>query len=403
MEVVNAFKKVKENKGGAGVDNVNLRDFEENLKNNLYKLWNRMSSGSYFPMHVKEVVIPKKDGTDRKLGIPTVMDRVAQMVVVEKLQPSLEKIFHKDSYGYRKGKKAHDALEKARKLCWRYDWVIDLDIKGFFDNLDHDLIMKVVGIHTKCKWILMYIERWLKVSTQKQDGSLVERNTGTPQGGVISPLLANLFLHHAFDQWMRNKFPAIEFERYADDIIVHCSSLKQAEFILSGIESRMEKCKLSLHPKKTKIVYCKDDKRVDEYPNINFTFLGFTFQNRKTRTKSGKYFYNFSPAVSKDALKEMHGKIRDLKFHKLVTLDISGIAKMLNPKLRGWINYYGKFRKSALGLFFHRINHRLLKWAQWKYKRLRNRKRMATAWLRNVHRSHPRLFAHWSIGFIPKT
>ena len=279
-QVLNAYSKVRENKGGAGVDNVSLKDFEKDLKDNLYKLWNRMSSGSYFPKSVKEVEIPKKDGSVRKLGIPTVADRIAQMVVVEMLQPNLEKVFHKDSYGFRKEKRAHDALEKARKLCWRYDWVIDLDIKGFFDNLEHELIMKVVKIHTDKKWVLLYIERWLKSRIQKKDGKLVERSKGTPQGGVISPLLSNMFLHHAFDIWISREFPTVEFERYADDIIVHCKTLEQAEFILSCISKRIERCKLTLHPKKTKIVYCKDGKRNKKFPHTKFTFLGYTFQNR---------------------------------------------------------------------------------------------------------------------------
>jgi len=401
-QVLNAYRKVKGNKGGAGVDNVSLKDFEKDLKNNLYKLWNRMSSGSYFPKSVKGVEIPKKDGTVRKLGIPTVSDRIAQMVVVEMLQPNLEKVFHKDSYGFRKEKRAHDALDKARKLCWRYDWVIDLDIKGFFDNLEHELIMKVIKIHTDKKWVLMYIERWLKSRIQKKDGKLIERSKGTPQGGVISPLLANMFLHHAFDMWISREFPGVEFERYADDIIVHCKTLEQAEFILSCLRKRTERCKLTLHPKKTKIVYCKDGKRDKKYPHTKFTFLGYTFQNRKTRTRAGKYFYNFSPAVSKDALKKMYSKIRELELHKKVMSDIFEIAKLLNPILRGWIYYYGKFRKSALALFFYRINLRLIKWAQWKYKRLRYRNRRSIAWIRNIHRNNPDLFAHWSIGYIPK-
>ena len=401
-QVLNAYSKVRENKGGAGVDNVSLQDFEKDLKDNLYKLWNRMSSGSYFPKSVKEVEIPKKDGSVRKLGIPTVSDRIAQMVVVEMLQPNLEKVFHKDSYGFRKGKRAHDALEKARKLCWRYNWVIDLDIKGFFDNLEHELMMKVVKIHTEEKWVQMYIERWLKSRIQKKDGKLVERSKGTPQGGVISPLLANMFLHHAFDIWISREFPTVEFERYADDIIVHCKTLEQAEFILSCISKRIERCKLTLHPKKTKIVYCKDGKRNKKFPHTKFTFLGYTFQNRKTRTKAGKYFFNFSPAVSKDALKKMYSKIRELKLHKKVRSDVFEIAKLLNPIFRGWINYYGKFRKSALALFFHRMNLRLIKWAQWKYKKLRYRKRRSIAWIRNIHSSNPDLFAHWSIGYIPK-
>lgn len=399
-EVLQAFKEVRKNKGSAGVDGMSIEKFGENLENNLYKLWNRMSSGSYFPKAVKEVEIPKRDGGIRKLGIPTVADRVAQMVVANRLQPKLEKIFHNDSYGYRIKKSAHDALEKARYFCSFTDWVVDLDIKGFFDNLDHELLMKVVRRHTEEKWILLYIERWLKMPAQNAIGEVVQRDKGTPQGGVISPLLANMFLHYAFDMWMSKEFPKVSFERFADDIIVHCKTEKQANYILMRIKMRMQRCKLDLHPVKTKIVYCKDDRRTHDYLNTKFDFLGHTFRMRRTKTKEGKISLKFGLMVSKTSLKKMYEKIRELDFHRQVSVDIRQIATLINPILRGWINYYGKFTKWDLGYFFYRLNLRLIKWARNKYKRLRTCKRRAYAWLQKLQEESPDLFTHWRHGFI---
>lgn len=402
QQVFAAYKKVKSNKGSAGVDNESLVDFEMNFKNNLYKIWNRMSSGSYFPPAVLEVKIPKKDGKLRKLGIPTVGDRIAQMVVSDYLKPRLEVLFHPDSYGYRNEKSAHDALAKARRLCWEYDWVIDLDIQGFFDNLDHHLLMRAVRYHTRERWVQLYIERWLEAPVQTAEGEVISREKGTPQGGVISPLLANLFLHHAFDRWMSKELPELEFERYADDIIVHCKTLLQAEYVLSKIKVRLNECKLQLHPEKTKIVYCKDSTRRGSYQNVQFTFLGYTFRARRFRSSEGRTSNSFTPAVSKDSLKRMYCKLRELEIHRRTLTDIQEIAQLLNPLLRGWINYYGLFRKSALNYFLHRVNLRLLKWAGWKYKKLRNRKKRAIRWLQQVYDSDPNLFAHWSLGIKPK-
>ncbi|MCA1617697.1 MAG: group II intron reverse transcriptase/maturase, partial [Acidobacteria bacterium] len=234
-----AYLRVKANDGAAGIDDESVADFERDLKNNLYKIWNRMSSGTYFPPPVRTVSIPKSNGGERKLGIPTVGDRVAQMVVKLYLEPEVEPHFHPDSYGYRPAKSAVDAVETARKRCWRYDWCIDLDIKGFFDNLDHSLIMRAVKKHTNVAWVLLYIERWLKAPIQLEDGTLEERDRGTPQGSVVSPLLANTFMHHAFDEWMRGEFPHVPFERYADDVLVHCASEKQAKFVLAAIQKRL--------------------------------------------------------------------------------------------------------------------------------------------------------------------
>lgn len=401
QQVLKAYKKVKANKGSAGVDNESLEEYEGRLSDNLYKLWNRLASGSYFPPPVLEVEIPKKGNGVRKLGIPTVSDRIAQMVVKEYLEPQVELEFYRSSYGYRPQKSAHEAIEKARKLCWKNDWVIDLDIKGFFDNLDNRLLMKAVMKHSKEKWVLMYIERWLKAPVQKKNGELVERVKGTPQGGVISPLLANIFLHHAFDMWMAREFPTVEFERYADDIIVHCKSLRQAEYVLNRIDERLRKCKLELHPEKTKVVYCKDSNRRGNHCCTEFTFLGYTFRGRKTRSPKGRRFQSFSPAISKEALKKVVREIRRFKFQMWSSHGIEDIANELNPKLRGWINYYGKFRRSALRPCFHRLNVRLLKWVRFKYKKYRYKIKCAKFWLKNVFRSNPRLFAHWSCGVWP--
>jgi len=400
-QVWEAYKKVKANKGSAGVDRISLEEYETKLEDNLYKLWNRMAAGSYFPPPVLEVEIPKKDGRVRKLGIPTVGDRIAQMVVRDALDPQVEPRFHRNSYGYRPGRSAHDAIAKARQQCWRSDWVIDLDIKGFFDSLDHRLLMRAVEKYTGENWIVMYIARWLKAPIEKRNGESNERTRGTPQGGVISPLLANIFLHHAFDQWMKREFPAVEFERYADDIVIHCKSLSQATYVLDKIRERMEKCGLELNTEKTNIVYCKDSNRKAEYKFTEFTFLGYTFRARRTRSPKGRRFKSFSPAVSREALKKMVSELRRLRIHRRVELNIEEIADMLNPKLRGWIHYYGKFRRVCLKHFLHRLNVRLLKWIRNKFKALRYKVRAAILWLKNVYKNNPGLFAHWRFGVRP--
>jgi RNA-directed DNA polymerase len=290
-----AYQRVKANRGAAGVDDQSIEVFEKDLKNNLYKLWNRLSSGSYFPPPVKRVEIDKRGGGTRALGIPTVADRIAQAVVKAHLEPELEKQFHPDSYGYRPGKSALDAVEQARKRCWRKDWVLDLDIRAFFDTLSHDLLLRAVRKHTDCAWVRLYIERWLKAPVQREDGTLEAREKGTPQGSVVSPLLANLFLHYAFDRWMATHHPSLPFERYADDILCHCHSEAQARDLWRVLEQRFADCGLELHPEKTKIVYCKDDDRRGHSPNEKFDFLGYTFRPRRSKNRWGKYFVNFSP------------------------------------------------------------------------------------------------------------
>lgn len=396
--VVEAYQPVKANKGTCGVDEETIEEFEADLKNNLYRIWNRMSSGTYFPPPVRTVLIPKKDGGKRKLGIPTVADRIAQTVVKMTLESIVEPKFHPDSYGYRPKKSALDAVGVARKRCWRYDWVIDLDIEGFFDNLNHDLIMKAVRHHTDSKWILLYVERWLKAAVQQEDGTLVRRASGTPQGGVISPLLANLFMHHAFDDWMRRQHPQVPFERYADDALAHCVSLQEAERMLEAIRVRMQECGLKLQPKKTRIVYCKDADRPGSHTHEQFDFLGFTFRPRLSKNKWGKHFVNFSPAISNRAANEIRAEIRQWRIHSRSDKSLTDLARMFNAKVQGWVNYYGRYYKSAMYPFLRNIERFLIRWAMRKYKRLKRHKTRAVHWLGRVATREPNLFVHWRLG-----
>ena len=330
-----AFKRVKANQGAAGVDGQSIAEFEANLAGNLYKLWNRMSSGSYFPPPVRRVNIPKADGGTRPLGIPTVADRIAQEVARRYLEPILEPLFHVDSYGYRPGKSAIEAVRIARQRCWRYDWVLDLDVRSYFDSIDWELLLKAVRTHTNCPWVLLYIERWLKAPVQMEDGSVVSRTAGTPQGGVISPLLANLFLHYAFDMWMARTYPHIPFERYADDAICHCKSAEEAQALWRALADRFAVCKLSLHPEKTKIVYCKDVNRRGDYPNQSFDFLGFTFRARKTVWHGHLYAHGFRPAPSPKALKAISRAIRRWTLHHRSDKSLQDLAAIYNPYIRG--------------------------------------------------------------------
>src|SRR5215210_2028284 len=396
--VLQAYLQVKENRGSAGTDGLSLEVFDRDRKKHLYRLWNRMSSGSYLPSAVLLVEIPKKGGGKRPLGIPTITDGIAQTVVTMTLEPEMDKIFHDDSYGYRPGKSAIDAVGKARQRCWRYDWVIDLDIKGFFDNIPHDLLMKAVRKHTDCKWILLYIERWLKASVQQGDGTLRVRTKGTPQGAVISPLLANLFLHYCMDEWLMIKYPDCPFERYADDSVIHCRSKEQAEELKEALQERLKACGLEMHGDKTRIVYCKDADRKKSYSNVSFDFLGYTFRSRKSRNKQGKFFTGFLPAVSDRSGKTIREKIREWKLSGRSGSDINTLAAEINPMLRGWINYYGHYYKSKLQEVLGYLNLILKKWARQKYKKLHSHKTKASKWLVVLYERSPCLFAHWRIG-----
>ncbi len=397
-EVWEAYKRVKANQGAAGVDGQSIAEFEVDLKNNLFRIWNRMSSGSYFPPSVRRVDIPKGDGRMRPLGVPTVADRIAQTVVKRYLEPILEEHFHPDSYGYRPKKSAIEAIGVARRRCWWYNWVLDLDIKGFFDSIDHSLLMRAVRKHTDCKWVLLYIERWLKAPVQLEDGSLMNREKGTPQGGVISPLLANLFLHYAFDKWMQKNYPHIPFERYADDGICHCRSKAEAEGLRVAIGRRFAECVLELNLQKTRIVYCKDDERRGEYPERKFDFLGYTFRPRRSKDRWGRFFIGFNPAISNKAAKSIRNTMRQWRMHRRSDKSLDDLARLSNPVIRGWINYYGSFYKSALYPVFQTLNNILARWASRKYKRLRGRKRASHLWLQRISHRQPGLFAHWQLS-----
>ena len=401
--VVAAWKRVKANKGIAGVDDQSIEEFERNLKGNLYKIWNRMSSGTYFPPAVRSVEIPKNDGKGgtRRLGVPTVSDRISQMVAKLHLEPEVEPMFHEDSYGYRPGKSALDAVARARKRCWQYDWVVDLDISAFFDTLDHKLVLEVVKKHTQEKWILLYIERWLKAPIQMENGELKARDQGSPQGSVISPLLSNLFMHYAFDAWMQEIFPNVPFERYADDAAAHCKTRKQAEYVRDMIAERLKRWKLDLHPEKTQVVYCKDADRKLEHEHVQFTFLGYTFRPRLAKNRWGKHFVNFLPAVSKKAKKAISKEMRSWKIQRRSDKSLDDLARMFNPMVQGWINYYGRFYKSELYPVLRQLNRDLEFWARQKYKRLRIHGRRARAWLARIALREPSLFAHWRFGLRP--
>lgn len=393
--VLEAFKKVKANRGSAGIDNVTIEMFEKDLKDNLYKIWNRMSSGTYFPPAVREEEIPKADGKTRTLGIPTVSDRVAQMVVKMYLEPILDPCFHPDSYGYRPGKSAKQAIAITRKRCWKNDWVIDIDIKGFFDNMDHKLVMKAVEKHTDSPWIKLYVERWLKAPMQRRDGTLVQRQKGTPQGGVISPLLANLFMHYAFDEWMKRKHPGNPFARYADDVVVHCETQQQAESLLEEIRARLKQCLLELHPEKTKIIYCKDDNRGGTHEHEKFDYLGYTFRTRSALNRWGKLFMSFIPAVSNKASQKIRDAVREWNIHKHTDRTLNCLVRAYNPIIRGWLEYYGQFYSSEIMEVLRCIDEDLIKWAMRKYKKLRSRKK-ASEWLETVSKRDSRLFCHWT-------
>ncbi len=396
-EVWEAFKSVKANQGAAGVDGQSIQDFETQLAGNLYKLWNRMSSGSYMPPPVRRVEIPKANGGTRPLGIPTVADRVAQEVVRRYLEPFLEPVFHEDSYGYRPRRSAIDAVRTARQRCWRYDWVVDIDIKGFFDSIDHGLLLRAVRKHTKCTWVLLYIERWLKAPAMLEDGQLVPREEGTPQGGVISPLLANLFLHYAFDVWLGRVFRGVPFERYADDIICHCRSEREALALRRILDRRFTECGLVLHPEKTKVVYCKDTNRRGEHAIHQFDFLGYTFRPRRAKWRGELYGVSFVPAASPKALKAIRQAVRRWSLQTRSDKALGDLARMFNPYIRGWVNYYSHFYRSAMYPTLRRIDAFLIRWARRKFKRLRHQPKGAREWLTRVIRSSPHLFAHWPL------
>jgi RNA-directed DNA polymerase len=396
-----AWKRVAENGGAPGADGVTIEDFKADLGNNLYKVWNRMSSGTYFPPPVRAVEIPKSSGGTRILGVPAVGDRVAQTVAAMALEPRTESIFHEDSYGYRRNRGALDAVGTCRERCWKKSWVIDLDIRKFFDSVPWDLVVKAVEANVTHgqRWITLYVKRWLAAPIKMPDGKVAERDKGTPQGSAISPVLANLFMHYAFDKWLEREFPTVKFERYADDAVVHCATERQAREVLAALEGRMAEVGLELHPDKTKVVYCQDWKRRRrDCPETSFTFLGYTFRARKAGKADGSGSYTgFLPAVGKDALKRMSEEVRSWRIHLHDAKELEDIAAWVNPRVRGWIAYYGKFFRSALEPLLRRINSYLVRWARRKYKRLRSFKKVKK-WWDGLTARQPRMFAHWRIS-----
>ena len=399
--VWNAYRQVKANRGSAGVDQQSLEDFDRDLSKNLYKLWNRMSSGSYFPPAVKRVGIPKKDGGTRYLGVPTVADRIAQTVVKQCLEPKWDAFFHPDSFGYRPHRSAKDAVAITRARCWQHDWVVEFDIKGAFDSIDHQLLMKVVRKHTPEPWMVLYIERWLTVPLVTSDGETLARTQGVPQGGVISPLLMNVFLHYVFDQWMDTAQPGKPFARYADDAVIHCSTKRQAKWLLGAVERRLAECKLTIHPAKSKVVYCKDGRRREQHEHVQFTFLGFTFRPRCAVGKGGELFTSFLPAVSQEAKQAMKSRIRQWKLHRWTSRTLTDIARATNAVLRGWWGYYSAFYPSELRDVFNYFDRKLMQWARRKYRNLKGGLVGSYRWLRRVAEKLPYLFFGWRHFGIP--
>jgi RNA-directed DNA polymerase len=396
-----AYKEVKANGGAAGVDKESIEAFEVNLKDNLYRIWNRMSSGSYFPPPVKAVPIPKKSGGIRVLGVPTVSDRIAQTVVKKVLEPILDPVFDDNSFGYRPGRSAHDAVAITRQRCWQYDWVVEFDIKGLFDNIDHELLMKALRHHCKIRWVLLYVERWLKAPLQNSSGEFIPRDVGTPQGGVVSPLLANLFLHYAFDTWVRRTMPSVPFCRYADDGLLHCRSRKQAKFVMAAITRRFKECALEINAEKSRIVYCKDANRPEAHEDIHFDFLGFTFRPRRCVSETRGIHPNFLPAISRSSMKAISREVRSWHMQLKNDKSLVDLSNMFNLKLRGWHAYYGRFYPSALYRIWRNINGYLVRWVRRKYKRLAWHKRRARRYLRRLAEKNPRLFIHWELGYMP--
>jgi RNA-directed DNA polymerase len=394
-----AWKSVKANGGAAGADGVTIEMFEKDLGGNLYKVWNRMSSGTYFPPPVRAVEIPKSSGGTRMLGVPAVGDRVAQTVAAMTLEPRTEAVFHDDSYGYRRGKGALDAVARCRQRCWARDWVIDLDIRKFFDSVPWDLVIKAVqaNVTHEQRWIVLYVKRWLAAPIVMPDGRTQARNRGTPQGSCVSPVLANLFMHYAFDMWLEREFPAVTFERFADDAVVHCATERQAREVLAALDARMAEVGLQLHPDKTRIVFCKDGKRrYADCAQTSFTFLGYTFRARNAPNRDGtSMFTGFLPAVSKDALKRMSEEARSWRIHLRTGTELEDLAAWINPIVRGWMNYYGRYYRTALDRLLRRINTYLMRWARQRYKRLRPF-RKALRWWAGLTERQPCLFAHWA-------
>lgn len=395
-DVAKAYQKVRKGGKAVGIDQESWADFDKEPERYLYVIWNRLASGSYHPQPVREVEIPKKDGSKRKLGIPTLRDRIAQQVVKDYMEKRIDKLFHENSYGYRPLKSAHQAIEQVRQNTFGFDWVLDMDISKFFDEVDHDLTLKAVSHVMEEKWVLMYVERWLKMPVQKQDGTVEpKQGKGTPQGGVISPLLANLYLHFAMDKWLSNHYPTVRFVRYADDVVIHCSTHQQAEQVKEALINRLAEVKLRVNESKTHIAYCKDYRRKESHEKVKFEFLGFSYQPRARKGKrDGKNFMAFTAEISPTNKKRIIQTIRELGVWRDTRVEIQSIAAQLNAKLRGWINYYGLYSKRSLRIALVKVEERLVKWLKKKHKA---GTRKARAKLKVIRRENPELFYHWRI------
>ena len=393
-----AWQAVKKNKGSHGVDGESISECELNLKDNLYKLWNRMSSGCYFPPPIRGVDIPKANGKIRRLGIPTVLDRVAQTAIKMMLEPKLEPIFHENSYGYRPGRSAHDAISVTKERCFELNWVLEFDIVGMFDNIPHDLVLKALRHHESEKLVLLYAERWLKAPMVSPNGVILPRVKGVSQGGVISPLLMNLFMHYVFDMWMQREFPDLKWCRYADDGLIHCRTEAEGIFLQKALQARLEACGLELHPDKTWLVYCADGfRRKKTSRPKEFKFLGFDFKARPAKSKrANKIFMSFQPAVSKTAIRAMKHRIKhEWDFRKRVQLDLKDLAALVNPAVRGWLNYYSRFYKTGMYQICKYLNQALSLWAKRKYRRLYRRFSSCFDLIKSIYCQKTKLFVHW--------
>jgi RNA-directed DNA polymerase len=395
IEVWAAWEQVRSNKGAAGVDAVELSAFEDRLRDNLYQVWNRMASGSYFPAPVRSVDIPKPGGGVRMLGVPTIADRVAQTVAAKRLEAACEPLFCEDSFGFRPGRSARDAVARCRDRCWQRRWVVDVDIASFFDEVDWGLLIRAVEALGLPAWVVLYASRWLAADAVDADGTVRSRSRGTPQGGPVSPVLANLFLHWAADAWLEREHPTVLWERYADDIVLHCVSLHQAEQVLDALTRRMHEVGLRLHPDKTRIVYCGTDPALAWDGARKFTFLGFDFRRRGAKRKdNGTRTTTFAPAVSNTARKRMSQIMRSWRIARRTDLSFADLAKWINPVVRGWMNYYGAFRRSELYPLLMQLNAMLAKWVRRKYRRFRRWDRLIRRW-KQVVAEQPNYLVHW--------